>query len=256
MISTCFNSLLEVHFTCKARDSVRFLTAGMHPMRIEYFQRGGDGHLYFKHPVAATGRVSRSQGWYAISKNLPKRWKGAGEVSMTLGLTKLMISVLIFKDINPAVDFDFLCNLISGSFISGCCSFQAYQFADSLQLSDCPWHCGSPDLVQPYTPKDPIPKELPCRGYVGFFTGKPRYSGPDTDGQMITVPTSKLGFPRSQTWIKEMEPQGGCSIEYTQKSLDNVTTPSFDSYTLPVQPLCLHKMNMTIYNRCFSWRVL
>ena len=56
-----------------------------------------------------------------------------------------MISVLIFKDLNSAVDFDFLCNLISGCFISGCCSFQAYQFADSLQLSDCPWR-GMSDI--------------------------------------------------------------------------------------------------------------
>ncbi|CAK9011072.1 Hypothetical protein SCF082_LOCUS10936, partial [Durusdinium trenchii] len=31
-----------------------------------------------------------------------------------------------------------------------------------------------------------------------------RYSGPDTDGQMIVVPPTKLGFPRSQTWIKEV----------------------------------------------------
>lgn len=29
-------------------NSSRYLTAGLHAMRIEYFQRGGDGHLYFK----------------------------------------------------------------------------------------------------------------------------------------------------------------------------------------------------------------
>jgi hypothetical protein len=32
----------------------RYLTAGLHPMRIEYFQRGGDAHLYFKHLVMGT----------------------------------------------------------------------------------------------------------------------------------------------------------------------------------------------------------
>ena len=79
---------------------------------------------------------------YAISKSQPQNGERSKWRLNDARLTKLMISVLIFKDINSAVDFDLLCNLISGCFISGCCSFQAYQFADSLQLSDCPWHCG------------------------------------------------------------------------------------------------------------------
>lgn len=128
-----------------------------------------------------------------------------------------MISVLIFKDINSAVDFDFLCNLISGCFISGCCSFQAYQFADSLHLSDCPWHGGFRSCSALH-PKDPIPKELPCRVFLSDISlGNPGIQGPTPMVKWLRFQLQSLASHDRRRGLRRWYRSRGCSIFFHAK---------------------------------------